>query len=163
MNRFMTFFVLLVFWVLWSGMFDAFHLVLGLISVIIVVKWTGHLFVTQKKPVKHRLKQWIRFEKYSFWLFWQIVIANYEVFKLAFHPNVLKQLNPQYVTFKSDLKGDVPQFIFAQSITLTPGTVTLSVKDGVYKVHALNNAAASALPGDMEKKILNIYKEEHHG
>ena len=163
MNRFMTFIILFIFWILWSGMFDAFHLTLGLISVFIVVKWSGSLFVTQKKPLSQRMKEWIRFEAYSFWLLWQIVIANLEVFKLAFHPNVLEQINPKFITFISPVKGDVAQFIFAQSITLTPGTVTLSIIDGVFKVHAINESAAAALPGDMQDKILNIYKEDHHG
>ena len=159
----MTFSLLLFFWVLWSGMYDLFHLTLGVISVYIVVKWTGHLFVEQKKPVGVRLKEWWRFEKYSFWLFWQIVLANYEVFKLAFHPNVLKLLKPKYISFKSELKGDVAQFIFAQSITLTPGTITLSIKDGEYTVHALNDDAAKALPGEMEQRVLAIYKGNGNG
>ncbi len=80
MNRFITFVVMLIFWVLWSGMFDFFHLALGVISAYIVVRWTGHLFVEQTKPVGQRFTEWIRFEKYSFWLLWQIVLANFEVF-----------------------------------------------------------------------------------
>ena len=163
MNRFIVFIFLLTFWLLWSGMYDFFHVTLGIISVLIVVNWTGHLFVQQKKSFSTRIKQWLRFEKYSFWLFWEIVLANYEVFKLAFHPNVLNIINPKFVQFQSSLKGDVPQFIFAQSITLTPGTITLSIKDGIYKVHALNDDAAKALPGQMEQKILTIFKEDHNG
>ena len=163
MNRFITFLVLFIFWLLWSGMYDGFHITLGLISVWIVVKWSGDLFVTQKKTFSRRIKEWVRFEIYSFWLLWQIVIANLEVFKLAFHPNVLEQINPKFITFNSPIKGELAQFIFAQSITLTPGTVTLSINDGVFKVHAINESAAAALPGDMQDKILNIYKEDHHG
>ena len=144
-------------------MYDGFHITLGLISVWIVVKWSGDLFVTQKKTFSRRIKEWVRFEIYSFWLLWQIVIANLEVFKLAFHPNVLEQINPKFITFNSPIKGELAQFIFAQSITLTPGTVTLSINDGVFKVHAINESAAAALPGDMQDKILNIYKEDHHG
>ncbi|MEC8678555.1 MAG: Na+/H+ antiporter subunit E [Candidatus Margulisiibacteriota bacterium] len=159
----MTFIILFIFWILWSGKFDPFHLIFGIISVFIVVKWSGSLFVTQKKPLSQRIKEWIRFEVYSFWLLWQIVIANLEVFKLAFHPNVLDQINPKFITFKSPVKGDVAQFIFAQSITLTPGTVTLSIIDGIFKVHAINSSAAAELPGDMQDKILNIYKEDHNG
>lgn len=163
MNRFITFLVLFVFWLLWSGMYDGFHITLGLISVWIVVKWSGDLFVTQKKTFSRRIKEWVRFEIYSFWLLWQIVIANFEVFKLAFHPNVLEQINPKFITFNSPIKGELAQFIFAQSITLTPGTVTLSINDGVFKVHAINESAAAALPGGMQDKILNIYKEDHRG
>ena len=163
MNRFITFVVMLIFWVLWSGMFDFFHLTLGVISAYIVVKWTGHLFVEQSKPLSQRLNEWIRFEKYTFWLLWQIVIANYEVFKLAFHPNVLSVLQPKFFSFETKISGDVPQFIFAQSLTLTPGTVTLSIKQNKFVVHAINNEAAAGVPGEMESRILEIYKKGEHG
>lgn len=163
MNRFITFVVMLIFWVLWSGMFDFFHLSLGVISAYIVVKWTGHLFVEQSKSVGQRFSEWLRFETYTFWLLWQIVLANVEVFKLAFHPNVLSVLNPSYKTFKTKISGDVPLFIFAQSITLTPGTVTLNINNDEITIHAINRAAADGVPGEMEARVLNIYKGEFNG
>ena len=163
MNRFITFVVMLIFWVLWSGMFDFFHLTLGVISAYIVVRWTGHLFVEQSKSLGQRFSEWIRFEKYTFWLLWQIVLANVEVFKLAFHPNVLSVLNPSYKTFQTKVTGDVPLFILAQSITLTPGTVTLGINKGEFIVHAINDAAAQGVPGQMEQRVLSIYKKDNHG
>ena len=56
----MTFIILFILWILWSGKFDPFHLMFGVISVFIVVKWSGSLFVTQKKPLSQRFKEWIR-------------------------------------------------------------------------------------------------------
>ncbi len=163
MNRFITFIVILTFWLFWSGMFDAFHITLGIISAIIIVRWTGHLFVESKQNFSIRIKEWLKFEIYALWLLWQIILANIQVFKLAFHPNILKILNPKLITFKSNLKGDVAKFVFAQSITLTPGTVTVSVVDDEFKVHAINDEAASGLPGDMEKKIMKIYEGRDNG
>ena len=147
-----------IFWLLWSGLYDPFHVILGIFSSIIVVYWTGHLFVETKKSVGLRLVQWLRFESYSLWLLWQIILANLQVFRLAFHPNVLKELNPKLVTFKTTLVGDVPRFIFVQSITLTPGTVSVQIVDDEIKVHAINDEAANGIPGEMEDRVRYIYQ-----
>ncbi len=163
MNRFVTFIVIFTFWLFWSGMFDAFHITLGLLSSAIVVKWTGHLFVESHQSFTTRIKEWLRFESYAVWLLWQIVLANVQVFKLAFHPNVLTELKPKLITFKTSLKGDVAKFIFAQSITLTPGTVIVGIEDDTFKVHAINDEAASGLPGDMEVRIQKIYEGRENG
>ncbi len=163
MNRFITFIIVFVIWLLWSGLYDPFHITLGVISSIIVVYWTGHLFVESQKNMGTRLGQWLRFESYAIWLVWQIILANIQVFKLSFHPNVLKELSPKLVTFKTTLTGDVPKFIFAQSITLTPGTVTVQIQGDELKVHAINDAAASGLPGEMEERVKYIYKRANYG
>tara|TARA_A100001015_G_C15038634_1_gene737987 strand:- start:3397 stop:3885 length:489 start_codon:yes stop_codon:yes gene_type:complete len=160
MNRFITFVVIFSIWLLWSGLYDSFHIALGIISSIIVVSWTGHLFTDSHKDIITRIIQWVRFEKYGIWLLWQIVLANIEVFKLAFHPKVLTQLNPKLISFQTRLKGDVAKYMFAQSITLTPGTVTVRIHDNEIKVHAINDDAASALPGEMQDRIAKIYKED---
>ena len=52
------------------------------------------------------------------------------------------------------------QFILAQSITLTPGTVTVRIKDDEFMVHAITQEAADALPGDMQDKVKQIFNEE---
>ena len=163
MNRLVTFIVIFTFWLFWSGMFDAFHIALGLISSGIVVKWSGHLFVESEQSFSRRIKEWLRFEIYAIWLLWQVVLANIQVFKLAFHPNILKALSPKLITFNTSIKGDVAKFVFAQSITLTPGTVTVSVNGDQFKVHAINNEAASGLPGDMEKRVQKIYEGRQYG
>ena len=159
MNQLLTFIMLSVFWLIWSGMFDGFHITLGVISVGLVVAWTGNMIMMDNhQPVGQRLMQWWRFEIYSFWLLWQIVLANIDVMKLAFHPKLSRMIQPKFMTFKTTITGDVPLFVLAQSITLTPGTVTLAINGQVIEVHALHNAAADALPGDMARKVEAIFK-----
>jgi multicomponent Na+:H+ antiporter subunit E len=50
------------------------------------------------------------------------------------------------------------KFILANSITLTPGTVTVRVEGSRFLVHALTDSAARGLPGAMEKRIANIFE-----
>ena len=160
MTRFITFSILFVFWLLWSGLYDPFHITLGVISCSIVVFWSGPLFIQTRQPIATRVAQWVRFEIYSVWLVWQIVLANLQVFRLAFHHNLLSELQPQVVTFNTTVQGDVPRFVLAQSITLTPGTVTIGVHGSQFRVHALNSSVASGVPGDMQHRVHRIFQEE---
>ena len=157
MRKSITFIILFSIWLLWSGLYDAFHLALGVISSLIVVFWTGHLFVEENVSFKQRLTEWLRFEFYIIWLLWQIVLANIQVFKLSFHPKLYRHLRPQVTTFKTSLTGDVALFILAQSITLTPGTVTVKIIDDEFHVHALDNHSAAGVPGQMEQKVAAIF------
>ena len=147
------------FWLVWSGMFDPFHIGLGVISVAIVAVWSGGLLIQESVPIFERIKQWLRFEQYAIWLIGQIILANIDVFKLAFHPNVRGIIQPQRVTFKTTLKGDIPQFILAQSITLTPGTVTSQIEDQTFAVHAITDDAAKGVPGQMQEKVAHIFRK----
>ena len=158
MNRAVTFIVMFAFWLLWSGMFDGFHTTLGILSSGVITIWTGHLFIESHKPLTQRMNEWLRYETYTFWLLWQIILANIEVLKLAFQPKISDAISPTFVEFKSKLKGDIPKFILAQSITLTPGTVTVSLDGNCFLVHAINEKAADGVPGEMEDRIHSIYR-----
>ena len=158
MNRFITFIVMFSIWLLWSGFYDPFHVTLGIISSAIVVFWTGHLFAESNQSFSVRLREWIRFEQYSVWLLWQIVLANIQVFKLAFHPNLHQRLSPSFISYDSTITGDVPFFIFVQSVTLTPGTVTASIQGQTLTIHALNPDSALGI-SDMESRVKRIFSQ----
>ena len=70
----------------------------------------------------------------------------------------MKQLiSSEMIEFKAPFKKDMSQFLLAQSITLTPGTVTVRVKDGHFIVHALTSKAAKGVPGEMVDRIQSIF------
>ena len=70
-----------------------------------------------------------------------------------------KLLSPRMVTFETQLKKKLSRFVLANSITLTPGTVTVRVEGSRFLVHALNETAARDLPGSMEQRIANIFEK----
>jgi len=155
----LSFSILFVLWVIWSGKFDLFHLVLGVIATSIVAVWSGDLLVQdQRVSLGHRVRMFFRFEWYSLWLVYEILLANFHVIYVALHPNMKRMLDPKMVSFKSKLKGEMPQFILAQSITLTPGTVTVRANDGEFLIHALTAKVAKDLPGDMEARVARIFE-----
>ena len=158
-----SFIILFAFWILLSGNFDAFHLTLGVISTLVVTFWTGDMLVIDSKlPIGARLALLWRFTLYTLWLLWQIVIANFHVVYVALHPKMDDILEPQMVEFKTELKTDLAKFVLANSITLTPGTVTVRIEDGIFLIHALTDHTAAGVPGDMEKRIQQIFERNHN-
>ena len=158
-----SFIILLAFWILLSGNFDAFHLTLGVISTLVVTFWTGDMLIVDSRlPIGARFALLWRFALYTVWLLWQIVIANFHVVYVALHPKMEDILEPQMIEFKTELKTDLAKFVLANSITLTPGTVTVRIEDGIFLIHALTNHTAAGVPGDMEKRIQQIFERNHN-
>lgn len=147
-------------WILLSGKFDLFHLSLGLISCAIVSYLSSDLLFSS--PKTHGLAgQWIRFVRYVPWLMLEIWKANLHVTYLTFHPRMMEMIDPRIVKFQSKLKSDLALVTFANSITLTPGTITVDVSvDGNFKVHAIDKASGDPLPGEMERKIMKTFGED---
>jgi multicomponent Na+:H+ antiporter subunit E len=155
-----TFIILFGFWILLSGRFDLFHLSLGIISCALVSFLSRDLLFTGKINRNH-ISQLLRLLKYLPWLFYQIVLANLYVAYLALHPKSAQKIDPHIVRFKGKLKTDMAVTTFANSITLTPGTITLLVKDDFFYVHAISKKVADdLLTGEMEDRVAEIYQEE---
>lgn len=155
-----TFLILFSLWIILSGKFDLFHLSLGLISCVLVTCLSGD-FLFPEAPRRRGALIWIRFLGYVPWLIYQITLANIYVLYLTFHPRMLDILDPQIFTFKSSLKSDLSLVTFANSITLTPGTITVTVsKDGDFRVHAIDNKSMEGFPGEMEARIARAFDEE---
>ena len=158
----LTFFIMFVLWVLLSGKFDAFHLSLGIISCAIVAYFSGDLlFGTLNIKVSRLPGLWIRFIRYIPWLLYQIFLANLHVLYLSFHPRMMDLIDPRIVKFRSKLQSDLSRVTFANSITLTPGTITVYVSlDGRFSVHAIDKKSREGLPGEMEERIARAFGEE---
>jgi len=154
-----TFIISLATWLILSGQFDSFHISLGIVSSLIVA-WLSGDMLFQNPIQKGFLTRAIRFVIYIPWLMVQIFIANLHILKIVFHPKPLEVIDPKIVKFNSSLSGQMPLYILGNSITLTPGTVTIFVNVfGTYTVHAIDRQSAEALPGEMENKIAGIFHE----
>ena len=160
--RITIFVLLLVTWVAFSGKLDAFHLGLGALSSLIVT-WLSQdlLFEDRKKDLGQRLSEAARFISYVLWLLWQIVLANVHVFKLAMTDAGQKEMSPRVVKFKTKLKTDFAKFVYANSITLTPGTITIQINGSEYLVHAISEAVEKDLKsGEMERRVAAVFEPE---
>lgn len=148
-----------LFWMVFSGKFDAFHLSLGIGSSLIVAALSKDLLFPSKiKP--GFIICWVRFAAYIPWLFYQIFLANLRVLYLVFHPRMMKLIDPKIIEFDSRLHSDISRTTFANSITLTPGTITINVSVlGKFTVHCIDEISGRSLPGNMEARIARVFSE----
>jgi len=154
-----TFIIMFGFWLIFSGKFDLFHLSLGMISCLLVTVFSRDLLFPAGLQADF-IACWIRFGMYIPWLLYQILLANLYVLRLAFHPRMKDLIDPHIIEFNSHLESDIARTTFANSITLTPGTITVDVSAmGRFAVHCIDVASGEPLPGEMERKIAGVFKE----
>lgn len=130
----------LAIWIILNG-----RITLEIILFGLAIATLMFLFIC--KFMDYSVKKEIWFFKNFFLLLWYIIVliveilkANFAVVKMIF--SVKYQVEPALVTFKSPLKSEFANFLLANSITLTPGTITVSMENGEFKVHCLDKELA---------------------
>ena len=155
----LTFVVMYLFWILLSGMLDALHLGAGLICSVIVAYISHDLLV---KEGGLETGKFFRLLLYIPWELWQIVLANLDVAYRVLHPKM--PIDPMIIEFETSLRSDFALVTMANSITLTPGTITIEVEPekGKFWVHAVAKSPADALLVDqtMQNKVAEVYNEK---
>jgi len=154
-----TFLIMFGFWILLSGKFDLFHLTLGILSSALVALLSSDILMHDPGK-RDRLAITFRFICYVPWLLYQIVLSTFHVAFLALHPRMRDHIDPTIVTFKTKLKSTIAQVALANSITLTPGTITIRIEDNVFYVHAISRKAAAGLPGEMEDRLARVFERD---
>ncbi|KPK27936.1 MAG: hypothetical protein AMJ61_04105 [Desulfobacterales bacterium SG8_35_2] len=154
-----TFLIMFGFWILLSGKFDLFHLTLGVISSALVSFLSADILMHDARK-NDRLVTGFRFLGYIPWLLYQIVLSTIHVAFLALHPRMLSKIDPTIVTFKTKLTSNIARVALANSITLTPGTITIRIEEDVFYVHAISRHAAAGLPGEMEDRLARVFERK---
>ncbi|MCH8199317.1 MAG: Na+/H+ antiporter subunit E [Chloroflexi bacterium] len=115
-------------------------------------------FTPAPSSVGWLLRSVVRFAAYLPWLAYEIVVANVYVAWLVLHPRL--PIDPTLVRFDTTLGSERGQVLLAQSITLTPGTVTVDASNGVFVVHCLSRRSRQGLAeGGIQRKIASIFEE----
>jgi len=100
----------------------------------------------------------LRLLRYGLWLLGSIAQANLEVARVVLHPRM--PIEPRLLRFRVRFESRVSEVVLAHSITLTPGTVTIDLRDGEYLVHALVPRSADALAsGAMQRQVAAAFGE----
>ncbi len=137
-----------VIWLLLSGHYDPLLLTLGVLSCItcLYVTWKAKFIDEEGLPL-HLL---MRLPIYTLWLFKEIIKANIDTAKII----ILNNPDPQNFRVKSSQKTEAGKVTYANSITLTPGTVTTVLDGDILEVHALSSDMADDVKsGVMDKKV----------
>lgn len=143
--------LLFVFWVLLSGHFDPLLLGLGLASVLLTIFLVKRMYAIDHESYPVHLSS--RLPAYFVYLFREIVKANIDVIKRILTSGG-KSISPQLIEIPLPQKSDLGRVIYANAITLTPGTVSVALTKETVIVHALTREAADELStGNMAKAI----------
>ena len=140
-------------WLLLSGHFEPLLLILGLASVALVV-WIAHrMDVIDHEG--HPIGLTPRILLYWPWLIWEIVKANIDVMRRILDPAL--PISPTVVRVPASQKTELGTVIYANSITLTPGTVTIDLEGNDLIVHAFSEDGAIALEsGEMDRRVTAV-------
>ena len=137
-------------WILWSGFFTPLLLALGAFSCVLVVYLSNrmHLFDTDVFALRLSL----RLFRFWIWLAQEIVRSSLEVSRLVLSRNL--PISPTTAEFSTACTHPVDRAILGNSITLTPGTLTLNIDDDKVLVHALTRPGAEdILAGEMDRRV----------
>ena len=148
MKSFILFFILFSLWLLMSGHYNVLIVSLGIISCAfcVYVAKRGKLIDDEGLPIFFMP----RLLNYLIWLFKEILKSNLSTAKVIINGKV----EPETFTVKTSQVTDVAKVTYANSITLTPGTVTTKIQKGVFEVHALNSDFGNDVrTSEMDKKV----------
>jgi multicomponent Na+:H+ antiporter subunit E len=157
--------ILFAFWLILSGKLEVKYLVFGVVSAALVTFVTQDLLepeARQRKKTPSRaispLKTAWGLFSYFVWLIYAIVQSNLQVAYIVLHPKL--PIEPGLLRFRTRLQSRVGHILLANSITLTPGTITVDLTEGTYWVHVLvPQAAGSLLEAKMQNKLEMIFGE----
>ena len=150
MRPFVSFLALFATWAALSGHFSPYFLVSGAACCAFVAWLMSRLevFGTGRWPL-HLPRLFLSFTP---WLVWQVVKANWDVALRVWSP--AQRIEPQMVRVPCRLVTEAGVALLANSITLTPGTVTVAVEEDALVVHCLSDASArGVLEPDMHDRI----------
>ncbi len=145
-----AFLVLFVLWILLSGYFGTLLLSLGVLSCAFVA-WVSEkfgLFSSDFSTLKLNLK----IPAFLPWFFIEVVKSNIDVSWRILHPKL--PIEPNVMTVDASQHSDLATAIYANCITLTPGTYSLDLDENSIEVHSLTQALAKDLQtGEMSRRI----------
>ena len=158
------FLVLFAFWLILSGKLEIKYLIFGVLSAALVTFITQDLLEPEERRrtaasgMTAGLKSAWRLVLYFVWLVREVIISNLQVARIVLHPKL--PIDPGLLRFRTRLQSRVGHILLANSITLTPGTITVDLTEGTYLVHALvPEAAGSLLEAKMQSKLEAIFGE----
>jgi len=143
--------ILVGLWLLMSGIFTPLLLTFAGVSVVVVLLVTRRMDAVDGDRVDIHLRP-IEFVKYIMWLLVEIARANWAVTRIILARKMPIRQNLFGVPHSQ--KSDLGQVIFANSITLTPGTITVETEPGRFLVHAVAYSSEdNAALADMDRRV----------
>ena len=156
----MSFTSLMIFWIIMSGFLDAIHLSMGVVTVVGVMfinyKLKSHRFfdddMNDLRELRFTYAIW-----YVIWMIGQIVLAGFHVVSVIVRPKM--PIHTILITFRVDLPSAHARMILGNSISLTPGTLTIDIEGDMFTVHALDDKSYDGIATDsMPRRVLKLFE-----
>lgn len=136
-----------------SGLYD---IITGAVSALIVATLLSSVAFEMTPTLRGGSRVFVRWLIYLPFLLWEITKANLQVAYVVLHPQL--PIDPDIVRFQPALWHGLPVTTLANSITLTPGTLTVEVREGEFYVHHLTTVAKEGLlRGTLERAVRFVF------
>ncbi|MEX2366563.1 MAG: Na+/H+ antiporter subunit E [Pseudohongiellaceae bacterium] len=146
--------ILSVFWLINSGHFTPMLLGFGVLSVAGVILINRRMEAVDgeyEPPVFLSF----RLPAYLFWLLCEIIKSNIDVVKRIWQP--VPDISPTVFRVNASQKTDLCKVLYANSITMTPGTVTMDIDENTFEVHALTREGSEGVQeGEMDRRVIRL-------
>lgn len=128
--------VYFLLWVIFNGRFNLEIAIFGIIISAVIFLFSCRFADYSVEKEKKLYKNIFRVIKYIFMLIGEVIKSNFKVMRLILTQK--EEVEPVLVTFESKLNNPTEQAMLANTITLTPGTITVSLEKNQYTVHCLD-------------------------
>lgn len=136
-----------IVWIIFAGDITLEICIFGAVIAVAIFAFTCKFMDYSIEKEKKNLKKSFQFLHYIVVLVKEILMANVQTIKMILSEK--EEVKPTLVDFKTDIKSETGKVLLANSITLTPGTITVELDDSGYVVHCLDESMA----GEMDESV----------
>lgn len=146
---------LFIFWLILIPRYTIENIVAGLLVCLGALWFSSELLIEEDQASIYSRKGFSLYIRYIYHLIIEIIKANIDVAKIVLSKEM--NIQPQFFKVPLQLKKDLNKVIYANAITLTPGTLSVDMGDDYILIHALTQAAAQGVEGSiLEKGVLEL-------
>lgn len=152
------FILLFLFWIILSQRFTLEIAVIGAGAAGLILLYSRSLLFATKETTLYSPVKILLFMKFIFIMLIEILKSNWQVAKIVLSPSL--PISPSFVKVQITFKKDFDKVIFGNSVTLTPGTLTVDIDEEGFLVHALTKEAAEGLKDNIIEKSIRELEDE---
>ena len=142
--------VLFAFWLILSASYDVAHVAAGAVAAGVVI------WLKPRGGGSGRTISWLAALRYVPWLVVRILRSGFHVSRLILHPAL--PISPRLIRHETTLRSDAELVVLGNSITLTPGTITVEIAPGELVVHAIDEAScADVADGVLDARVERVF------
>lgn len=148
------YFIFFMIWIIFNGRWTWEIVLIGIFVAALLYAFICKFMQWSLKKDVFMMQYLLFFIKYLCVLLWEIIKANFSTAKIIFSSKYERE--PMLITFRSQLKSPWAKVLLANSITLTPGTITVSVEGDLFTVHALDKDFTDGIENSVFVRMLEM-------